>query len=228
MKKISLVILIAALGAAANPEYSSAYLYWDDGVMVSGWAWYTGGNYWAVQFTPDFDDIQVNWIGAMTYPDWPDETYQGCYVHVFEDWGGYPGSDLSRDFLQLTGEGEFDWISNLDVISETRVFYIALEQLGNYPDCDSMGVDAVAGTHNWTGYQGSWWPTTLFGDFMLRCCTGGADPDGEWGVEAASWGELKAAYAELEARIRGERATQPDNPRIQPKNDAWRAIRNLY
>jgi hypothetical protein len=226
MKKALLISLAIAIGAVANPEYSSAYLYWDDGVLDSGWVWYTGGNYWAVQFTPDFDDVQVNWIGAMTLPDWPDETYQGCYVHVFEDLGGYPGADLSRDFLQLTGTGEFDWLSDLDVISDTQVFYVAFEQVGNYPDTDSMGVDAVAGTHDWTGYQGSWAPTTLFGDFMLRCCTGDVDPDDGPGpgVAAASWGELKAAYGELEARIRGNRATQPDGT----EDDAWRAIRGLY
>ena len=33
----------------------------------------------------------------------------------------------------------------------------------------SPGIDAVAGTHNRTGCQGSWSPTTLFGDSMLRC-----------------------------------------------------------
>jgi len=213
--------------SARSPTLSTspAYLYWDDGEIVEGWAWYTGGNYWAVQFTPDFDDIEVTWIGAMTYPDWPDETYQGCYVHVFEDLGGYPGSDLSRDFLQLTGEGEFDWVSNLYVYSDTPVFYIAFEQFGNYPEADSIGVDAVAGTHDWTGYQGSWAPTTAYGDFILRCCTGGADPEG---IEFASWGELKAAYAELESRIRGNRTARSDEPRIHPKSDAWRTIGDLY
>lgn len=208
------------------------YYYWDDGILSSGWVWFTGGNYWAVQFDQIHGYERVSWIGAMTYPDWPDETYQGCYVHAFDDLGGYPRSDLFRKYLPLTGSDEFEWVEITDYVPITSdAFYIAFEQLGNYPSTDAMGVDAISGTHNWTGYEGSWSPTSLFGDFMIRCCTGDVDPgDGPGpGVVATSWGELKAAYSELEARILGDRATQPDSPpRNHPKNDAWRAIGNLY
>ncbi len=74
----------------------------------------------------------------------------------------------------------------------TPVFYVANEQIGNAPACDAIGVDAEAGTHNWTGYQGSWSPTTIFGDFMIRCYWDDEDPDP--GVENTTWGEIKTLY----------------------------------
>ncbi|MCX7022411.1 MAG: hypothetical protein NTW26_09105, partial [bacterium] len=93
-------------------------------------------------------------------------------------------------FLQFTAGGVFQWIDADPPVSVTdAVFYIAFQQLGNYPSADSIGVDAVAGTHNWTGYQGSWTPTTLFGDFLLRCYW-----DDTPGVQETSWGAVKALY----------------------------------
>jgi len=225
MKPATVIVLVLAVLALANDGWGHGdYYYWDDGALSSCWAWYTGGNYWAVQFDLYQSEV-VTWIGVMTYPDWPDETYQGCNVHVFDDLGGYPGDDLLFAYLPLTGPEEFEWIEITDYIwLENNAFYIAFQQIGNYPSCDSVGVDAVAGTHDWTGYQGSWSPTTLNGDFMIRCCTGDESPEGHGGIEFASWGELKAAYAELESRIQGNRATRSDDP----KSDAWGAIGSLY
>jgi hypothetical protein len=225
MKTATVIILVLAALTLANDGEDGDYYYWDDGIISSGWVWYTGGNYWAVQFEQAYSHERVTWLGAMTYNDWPDDVFQGVNMHAFEDLGGYPGSDLGYEYLLFTTSGIFEWVST-SIYLTTNSFYIACQQIGNYPGCDSIGVDAVAGTHDWTGYQGSWAPTTLFGDFMLRCCTGDVDPDDGPGpgVAAASWGELKAAYGELEARIRGNRATQPDGT----EDDAWRAIRGLY
>ncbi|MCK4593514.1 hypothetical protein KAU45_03365 [bacterium] len=72
----------------------------------------------------------------------------------------------------------------------TPVFYVANEQIGNYPQSDSQGVDATGGTHNWTGYNGLWGPTTIFGDFMIRCYW----DDGIPVVEDTFWGAVKALY----------------------------------
>jgi len=159
----------------AHPGPPSGWeFYWDDGVVSSGWVWWTGGgNYWAVQF----DEVKtggasgsVNEYGAVTYPDWPDSTFQGCNMHTFEDLGGYPGADLGHNFLQFTESGVYQWVDvEPGIYVTTGVFYIAFQQIGNYPTCDSVAVDAQSGTHNWTGYQGSWSPTSVFGDFMVRC-----------------------------------------------------------
>ena len=83
MKKLVLFLLVAVAAFAANsvmtktiPAVSQPPLpeefqfYWDDGIMTSAWAWYTGGNYWAVQFdevkTGGVDGYVTNY-GAMTY-----------------------------------------------------------------------------------------------------------------------------------------------------------------
>jgi|GEM_PF-2450311 len=203
MKSLMLLVLVvAAFGANslatggvalnAHPQpLEGGEFYWDDGIMSSGWVWYTGGNYWGVQFdevkTGGYEYNGVTSYGAVTYPDWPDSTFQGCYMHTFDDLGGYPGDDLGHEFLQFTQGGVFQWVDTTTPVG--AVFYIAFQQVGNYPSADSIGVDAVAGTHNWTGYQGSWSPTTLFGDFMLRCYW-----EPLWGVEETSWGAVKALY----------------------------------
>ncbi len=205
VKRVLLLVLVAAaLGANGvsttgisintHPQPPDEHeFYWDDGIMSSGWVWYTGGNYWAVQF----DEVKtggsggaVSRYGAVTYPDWPDSTYQGCYMHTFDDLGGYPGSDMGFDNLIPVSGGVFEWIdADPHIYLTDAVFYIAFQQIGNYPLCDSVGVDAAAGTHNWTGYQGSWTPTTEYGDFMIRCYWYWF-----WPVEETSWGSVKALY----------------------------------
>jgi hypothetical protein len=189
MRRVFAIIAVLALGAAAytgalsttgpainaHPGPPAEYeFYWDDGILSSGWCWYTGGNYWAVEFDEDktggVSDGTVNTYGAVTYPNWPDGAYQGCYMHTFGDNGGYPGADLDSTYLGFSNPGTFEWVDISGGVGlSTSTLYIAFEQFGNYPNTDSVGVDASAGSHNWTGYQGSWGQTTLFGDFLLRC-----------------------------------------------------------
>ncbi len=207
MKKLVLLLLVAVAVFAANSAFTTGIpinahpqppveyeFYWDDGIMTSGWIWFTGGNYWAVQFdevkTGDAPGMFTNY-GVTTYPGWPDSTFQGCYMHVLDDLGGYPGTDLDRTFLMFTTGGVYEWIAPAaPFLITTGVFYVANEQYGNYPAADSQGVDATAGTHNWTGYQGSWVPTTIFGDFMIRCYWDDEIP----AVQDTSWGAIKVLY----------------------------------
>ncbi|HDR06899.1 MAG TPA: hypothetical protein ENN88_04625 [Candidatus Coatesbacteria bacterium] len=188
MKRVIFSVLALVLVAAAYPRALPAVgppinahpdppgeheFYWDDGTMSNFWCWYTGGNYWAVQFdeekTGGADGYVVRY-GAVTYPDWPDSTYQGCNMHTFADESGSPGGSLDSTYLGFTEGGVFQWVEpDSPVLVTGGVFYIAFEQLGTYPDCDSIAVDALAGTHNWTGYGGFWSPTDIFGDFMIRC-----------------------------------------------------------
>jgi len=208
VKRLMLLVLVVAAFAANSVMTSGVSVnthpqapdmrefYWDDGIMASGWIWYTGGNYWAVQF----DDVKTDGnmgavitYGAVTYPGWPDGSFQGAYLHTFSDLGGYPGSDLGYEmFMPATG-GVFEWVdSDPEIALTSGVFYIAWQQIGNYPSADAIGVDAVAGTHDWTGYQGSWTPTTANGDYLLRCywyCTGPGPA-----VAETTWGAVKALY----------------------------------
>jgi len=196
-----LLVLVIACFAANNEGISTPRInahpqpavynefYWDDGMVDSAWVWYTGGNYWAVQFDDDKTggcEGNVNSVGCCSYSGWPDSTFQGTYLHIFDDYGSYPNTDLSRDFV-ATGSTFVFVDTNVDI--STSVFYVAWEQYGNYPACDGMAVDAAAGTHNWTGFSGSWGPDSAYGDFMLRCY---------WqekpGVATSSWGAVKSLY----------------------------------
>jgi hypothetical protein len=187
MKKVLILAVILVLSAAASwravstggplvnahPEPPTEYeFYWDDGILANGWAWYSGGNYWAVLFdeekTGGYENGVVTMYGAVTYPGWPSTVYEGCYMHTFDCDLGYPDMDLDSTYLGFTTGGVYEWVAATVPLS-TSAFFIAFEQIGSYPDCDAIGVDAEAGLHNWTGYQGSWDMTTLFGDFMLRC-----------------------------------------------------------
>ena len=205
MKKTLLLLLVVVCAFAANSVMTGGIpfnthpqppadpeFYWDDGIMSSGWIWFTGGNYWGVQFdevkTGGFPGL-VNAYGAVTYPGWPDTPFQGATMHTFSDLGGYPGTDLGYETLMFTAGGVFQWVDcDPYIYVTTGVFYIAFQQVGNYPQADSVGVDAVAGTHDWTGYQGSWAPSTAFGDFMIRCYWGSGS------VEETTWGSVKALF----------------------------------
>jgi len=206
MKKVVIMLLlVAAICVAANtdsvatprieahpqaPEYNE--FYWDDGIISSGWVWYTGGNYWAVQFDDEKtggNAGHVNQVGATTYAGWPDGTFQGAYLHLFSDYGSYPYEDLYREHLNITEGDVYTWMTVDPPIDLTSgVFYLAWEQFGNYPATDCMAVDASAGTHNWTGYEGSWGPDSAYGDFMLRCYWEPA------GVTPSTWGQVKSLY----------------------------------
>ena len=85
-------------------------------------------------------------------------------MHTFDDHGGYPGGDLDRTYHMLSGGGGFDWFSPTPIRSSSPPVSSTSpsNSSSNYPSCDALGVDALAGTHNWTGYQGSWAPTTIF------------------------------------------------------------------
>jgi len=208
MRKTMWFLLFAAAALAANavsttgipssthPRPPVEYeFYWDDGIMSSGWMWYTGGNYWGVQFDEVKTGGEEGWVTsvcATTYPGWPDGSFQGAYMHIFGDLGGYPGDDLWWGLLDFDQGGTYQCMDVEPPQPVPSVFYIAYQQIGNYPSTDAIGVDAVAGTHNWTGYQGSWSPTTLFGDFMLRCYWDDENPDDA--VENVTWGRVKALY----------------------------------
>jgi hypothetical protein len=206
MRKAFWLLILATASLAANsvmttgvtlnahPQPPTEYeFYWDDGILSSGWIWYTGGNYWAVQFDEvktGGDDGWVTKVGAVTYPGWPDGSFQGANMHIFDDLGGYPGEDLWGSMLGFNTGGVYEWLDVEPPQPVGPVFYVAFQQVGNYPNADAIGVDAVAGTHDWTGYQGSWAPSTSFGDFMIRCYW----DDEPIGVTDTTWGAVKALY----------------------------------
>ncbi|MCX7022294.1 MAG: hypothetical protein NTW26_08515 [bacterium] len=177
---VTIMLLVMALGATAE-VYE---FYWDDGVCGGGWVWYTGGNYWAVQFDEEKTTGQpgtVTSVGAYVFPGWPDGTYQGVNMHVFSDSGGLPGDDLGYEFISGPG---WQWAS-IDVDVDSGVFWIAWQDIGSYPSCDALGFDADGTGHSWGG--GDW---INWGDAMLRCYWEGELTQ----VVESTWGLIKTLW----------------------------------
>jgi hypothetical protein len=184
-------LLSAALAgdvAQVRPPVPGAYeFYWDDGVVARGWVWYTGGNYWGVQYDEVKTEGRTGWVEAFLIESASGFPYTGCYFHVLDDRSGYPGVSLCRVFYDNYG-----YWTELDpeVHVSVDVFYGAMEQIGNGYNADQIGVDIAAGTHNWTGYRGLWGLTTLFGDFIIRVRWRPEEPS----VTETSWGRVKSLY----------------------------------
>ena len=178
--------LASNVGALTPPVPGSHEFYWDDGIIANGWVWYTGGNYWSVQYDDLKTDGRAGWIEAFFIASPSGYPFTGCYFHVFDDMGGHPGVSLRRTFYDNYGY----WVElDPEVHVSQSVFYGVMEQIGDSYSADRVGADIAAGTHNWTGYHGSWGSTTLFGDFMLRCYW-----EDFYAVEETSWGAVKALY----------------------------------
>ena len=195
MAKTTLFLLILALTAAAAPTVGresyplpgSYEFYWDDGIMTRGWAWNTGGNYWGVQFDEEKTSGKPGWLEAFFIRSPSRFPYSGCYFNVFDDQGGRPGTNVLRVFYDSYGY----WQELVPgIYLDSGVFFCAMEQVGESYRADQIGTDAVAGTHNWTGYRGSWAPTALYGDFIIRVRW---RPDNQ-SVTDTTWGQVKNLY----------------------------------
>jgi hypothetical protein len=181
MRTVSAILLVILAAGAAADVYE---FYWDDGTCAEGWLWYTGGGYWAVEFDEEKTTGQtgtVTGLGAYVFPNWPDGSYQGVYLHVFSDSGGLPGEDLGYEFVSGAG---WQWV-DVDVDPGSGVFWTAWQQLGNYPACDALGFDADGTGHSYG--MGEW---IYWGDAMLRCYWEGTLLQ----VVESTWGLIKALW----------------------------------
>ncbi|MBD3373235.1 MAG: hypothetical protein GF403_11040, partial [Candidatus Coatesbacteria bacterium] len=195
---VMIILAIVAVPTLAdnglNAVQSTSYdeFYWDDGVMDSGWCWTSGSGYYAVEFDDTLtggDAGQVNAMGAYVYPNWPDSTYVGAYLHLCDDGDGEPGTIIATEFLDPTTSG-LNWVDGFEHSVPTGTFYIVWEQWGNYPtdNPDALAMDADGGSHSMI-FDDSW--SGANGDFMIRCYWESADSAQ---VEDTTWGEVKGLY----------------------------------
>ncbi len=119
---------------------------WDDGVMVNAWAFYELCNAWAIRgCLPDgsiLDSVGVYILseGDVYWP-WPDDIHQDILLQVFDNdgAGGMPGTLLWSDVTRVTtGTSHAVAYPGIPISS---AFYIANDQLTNYPECEGQGVD---------------------------------------------------------------------------------------
>lgn len=207
-RKLVILVLVSlssitATGFAAQAETQPGYpdyceFYWDDGSWDGGWAWYTTGNYWAVQFDEEKTGGSagtISKIGATVVPGWPDDTYEGAYIHIYDHVGGEPGSSIAYEYLATDASGDYVWVDGFEYQITTSIFYLVWEQVGGWDtQCDALAHDAEQGdhNHNWYYEDGVGWDIFYAdpnGDFMLRCYWEAASS-----IEEGSWGHVKWLY----------------------------------
>ncbi len=194
MKKIAVIIgMFVLLATTAQAAYD--YLYWDDGYKDDAKAWTNAGWYWAVQFNEEKtggDAGFINQIGLVIPSDYPDSTYEGGWVMIFEDNAGVPGTQVLRQAFNTdeTRLNQFQWIDTPETYVSTSTFYIAFEEAWDGGNHDAICLDTgwQFPTHNWTYESGIWYNNPQgWADFMIRCrwrLCGGA-------VEEATFGQIK-------------------------------------
>ncbi|HUT97907.1 MAG TPA: hypothetical protein VM054_02370 [bacterium] len=183
MRTVSaILLLVTALGAwAVEHEF-----YWDNGVPGGSYAFNFAARYYVVfdeELTGGRTDGVVTRLGVYTRPNWPDSTYQGCYLFVINNTpDGYPGDELVEVYAPGI-PGQYSWV-DVNVQLSDSTFWVGWKQIGLYPACDAISYDSNGGTgHSWHPGPDGWLPY----DLMLRCYW----EDGEVTIRESTWGRIK-------------------------------------
>ncbi len=181
MKKItciwafSLVLSVFVVGdAASNLLREIAY---DDGSLDNAWAWNDAGNMWAVRFTPTKYPCTLKIAKFGIDEDWPSPGNDNFDVAVYDDdgAGGSPGTLLGGPInsgTMLKAWVNVD-VSSMNITITEGDFYIALIQVGNYPDCVGIATDTSSAwaQRSWgRNVQAGGWQQldASYGNFMIR------------------------------------------------------------
>jgi hypothetical protein len=119
---------------------------WDDGVLTNAWAFLELCNAWAIRgcfpagAILDSVGVYILSEGDPFWP-WPDDIHQDVLIQVFDNDGpgNMPGTLLYSDVTRVTpGTSEAVVFPGIPISS---AFYVANDQLTNFPDCEGQGVD---------------------------------------------------------------------------------------
>jgi hypothetical protein len=149
----------------------------DDGVMANAWAFTTGGNVYAVQYTAPvyptlIDSVQVYVLSeGDPYWPWPDAVHQPFAICIFDESTGQPGAEIFRDTVQADGTPP-SWVMAYPGIPiYSGDFWVGAEQFDDNPNCEGMGVDASSdnGPQNWRRVSGVWTQNPGLGGDLMMC-----------------------------------------------------------
>ena len=149
---------------------------WDDGIMDNAWAFDQLCNAWAIRgCLPEgaiLDSVGIYILseGDLYWP-WPDDIHQDILVQVYDNDGpsGMPGTLLYSEVTQVTpGTSHAVVFPGIPISS---AFYIANDQLTDFPTCEGQGVDAAVDYPDqmFTRIDDVWTNagTSYGGDFMI-------------------------------------------------------------
>jgi hypothetical protein len=149
---------------------------WDDGVMDNAYAFNYLCNAWAIRgclpegATLDSVGFYILSEGDPGWP-WPDDIHQDILVQVFDNDGpgGLPGTLLYNEITRVT-PGTSHAVA-FPGISISSAFFIANDQLTDYPTCEGQGVDDGVDypSQMFTRIDNVWTNAgmTYSGDFMI-------------------------------------------------------------
>lgn len=151
---------------------------YDDGTAENAWAYYSGGNGWAVRFSLPEGSSVVSVTGARLRfwdPSWPSPGGTDFLVAVYaaDGPGGAPGTLLAGP-VPGTARRDGNW-TDVDLshagIMASGDFFIAYIQAGDYPNVPGLATDDNGPQHDrgWALVGGSWSPTAPDeGNRMIR------------------------------------------------------------
>lgn len=223
-----------------SPPQSPYDLIYDDGIMDQCFSWMNTGNINAVRFTPAAYPATVLGGRLFLCNPIPSGPPLGPFqVNLYDDDGpgGIPGTLISQwDVIPVsTGWVEFIF-PDLDTITSGS-FYLGMVQIGNYPNCDGLGLDTT--TNSMRSWQkdvynsGPWVPVQ--GNFMIRALVsgpGGTMPSSilSYKVSRLKHGEENnpAVWTTL-GSVTGGTTTYVDNawPSLPPGPYRW-AVQTYY
>jgi hypothetical protein len=188
-------------GLPPGTEDGVVELSWDSGTRAYQICFYSGAGTW---FTNDFDLAQirdyrrVTRIKAYVDPRWPNGRWDGFRIGLFAYAGSVPGTLLwGPKYVKpnLTSAGWASFVVAWTLPAAQRRFAAGVEQLYNFPNCDSHNVDnnRTFLQHSWLYYGGSWRPysnSTGYYNLMIRVRVSNAYV----AVAPTSLGRVKALY----------------------------------
>jgi|GEM_PF-6366532 len=169
---------IAKLDRSGPPAMPAAgpgdTLLWDDGLTYTYLYYFSAGDGCGVEFEPYYYPCRVKSVLMWFNAGWPTPGGDDLIVMILDDNGvdGAPGTILYADTLNNVAQlGVWNEIAIGDtgVVIEDGTFYGVYLQAEDGPNCPSIAFDYGYETnHGWAFYEGTWSPSTTWGDMLLR------------------------------------------------------------
>ncbi len=147
-------------------------LKYDDNMAANAWAQNTGGGGWGVKFISPSDNVTLAGALINFYSGWPSPGDTLAMVKVFADDGvnGSPGTELWASDTISVDMGAWNYVP-ISVPIVASNFYIFYVQVGDYPNCPGMSIDANnnAPSHRkWSYSSGAFGEDNTRGDWLIR------------------------------------------------------------
>jgi hypothetical protein len=150
---------------------------WDDGVMDNARAFINSDDRWAIRGCMPNGAV-IDEIGCYILSEndpgwpWPDDIHQGIYLEVWDasGVGGLPGTMVYKSDEVWVDPLTSEVLAYPGIPAPQPHFYVANQQIGDYPSCEGQGIDGSLDHIGQLFVQnGGVWGNYLYnhGDFMI-------------------------------------------------------------